>query len=260
MAPEGFLEIDGARLEYRLWPGSTRSGAGLVLLHEGLGSLAMWRDFPQQLNAATGLSVFAWSRAGYGNSSPVALPRPLTYMHDEADRWLPPVLDATGFSDYVLIGHSDGASIAVVHAGGAADRRLRGLVLMAPHFFVEEVTVASIERAKSAYDAGGLRVRLERYHGGNVDAAFRGWSDAWLDPGFRAWSIRDHLLCIHVPTLLVQGGADEYGTLAQIKAAAASIPAPVTSIILSDCGHWPHRDKAKATIDAIAAFLAPVMA
>lgn len=220
----------------------------------------MWRDFPQRLNAATGLSVFAWSRAGYGKSSPVALPRPLTYMHEEACRWLPSVLDATGFSDFVLIGHSDGASIAAIYAGDAADRRLRGLVLLAPHFFVEEVTVSSIERAKSAYDRGPLRARLERYHGSNIEAAFQGWCEAWLDPGFRAWSIRDRLDRIDVPTLLIQGREDEYGTTAQIEAARTAIRAPVTAIILANCGHWPHREKAKATIDAIAAFLAPVMA
>jgi pimeloyl-ACP methyl ester carboxylesterase len=257
----GLLEVAGAQLEYRSWPGRE---PGLVLLHEGLGSVSMWRDFPERLHAATGNAVFAWSRRGYGGSSPHPPPWPFGYMHDEARDWLPPVLAATGFKDVVLIGHSDGASIAAIHAGEISGRNvttsggvgLRALVLMAPHFFVEDVSIASIAEAREAYDTGDLRSRLERHHGANVDNAFRGWSQAWLDPGFRDWDIQAVLPNIRVPVLLIQGADDEYGTLAQIEAARSAIPSPVTTLVVPGCGHAPHRDRPEATLEAIAGFLA----
>ena len=249
-----FLELDGAKLEYRLWPG--RGPRGLVLLHEGLGSVSMWRDFPERLHAATGLGVFAWSRRGYGGSSPAPAPWPVGYMHEEARRWLPPVLQATGFEELVLIGHSDGASIAAIHAGEHPGPGLRGLVLMAPHFFVEEVSIASIAQARVAFETGDLRSRLERHHGANVDGAFEGWNRIWLDPAFRDWDIRECLRHIEVPTLLIQGADDEYGTLAQIEAARSAIAAPVTTVVLPRCRHSPHRDQPDATLEAITAFLA----
>ena len=248
-----FLELEGARLEYRLWPG--RRQRGLVLLHEGLGCVSMWRDFPDRLRAASGCSVFAWSRRGYGGSSPAPAPWPADYMHGEARHWLPLVLRATGFDDVVLIGHSDGASIATIHAGESPAPALRGLVLMAPHFFIEDVSVASIEQARLAYEAGDLRRRLERHHGANVDAAFRGWNRIWLDPAFRDWDIQAPLRDIQVPTLLLQGADDEYGTLAQIEAAQAAMAAPLTTVVLPECRHSPHRDQPDATVEAITAFL-----
>jgi pimeloyl-ACP methyl ester carboxylesterase len=199
--------------------------------------------------------VFAWSRRGYGGSSPASAPWPVGYMHDEARDWLPPVLQATGFEEMVLIGHSDGASIATIHAAEHPGPALRGLVLMAPHFFVEDVTVASIEQARIAYETGELRRRLERHHGANVDDAFRGWNRIWLDPAFRHWDIRAKLPHIQVPTLLIQGADDEYGTLAQIDAAQAAIAAPVTALVLPECRHSPHRDQPDATLEAIMAFL-----
>jgi pimeloyl-ACP methyl ester carboxylesterase len=249
------LDLGGARLEYRLWPARQSSGPGLVLLHEGLGCLSMWRDFPDRLHGLSGLAVFAWSRRGYGGSSPAPAPWPVGYMHDEARDWLPPVLQATGFEEMVLIGHSDGASIATIHAAEHPGPALRGLVLMAPHFFVEDVTVASIEQARIAYETGELRRRLERHHGANVDDAFRGWNRIWLDPAFRHWDIRAKLPHIQVPTLLIQGADDEYGTLAQIDAAQAAIAAPVTALVLPECRHSPHRDQPDATLEAIMAFL-----
>jgi pimeloyl-ACP methyl ester carboxylesterase len=248
-----FLELDGARLEYRLWPG--RRQRGLVLLHEGLGCVSMWRDFPERLRAASGCSVFAWSRRGYGGSSAAPVPWPVGYMHDEARHWLPLVLKATGFDDVVLIGHSDGASIAAIHAGEDPVPVLRGLVLMAPHFFIEDVSVASIEQARLAYEAGDLRRRLERHHGANVDGAFWGWNRIWLDPAFRGWDIQAPLRDIEVPTLLVQGADDEYGTLAQVEAAQAAMAAPLATVVLPECRHSPHRDQPDATVEAITAFL-----
>jgi pimeloyl-ACP methyl ester carboxylesterase len=248
-----FLEVDGAKLEYRLWPASGKTG--LVLLHEGLGSVSMWRDFPERLRAASGCPVFAWSRRGYGGSSPAPGPWPVGYMHEEARRWLPLILEATGFEQFVLIGHSDGASIAAIHAGEGQPSGLRGLVLMAPHFFVEDVSIASITAARLAFETGDLRQRLERHHGANVDGAFWGWNRIWLDPAFRDWDIRAHLPNIAVPCLLIQGADDQYGTLAQIDAALETIAAPTTSLVLPDCRHAPHRDQPEATVNAILAFL-----
>jgi pimeloyl-ACP methyl ester carboxylesterase len=247
------LDLGEAQLEYRLWPGEgTR---GLVLLHEGLGCVSMWRDFPERLRAASGWGVFAFSRRGYGGSSPAPLPWPVSYMHDEARHWLPRVIEASGFEDVVLIGHSDGASIAAIHAAEAPHPKLRGLVLMAPHFFVEDVSLASIARAGAAYEAGELKPRLERHHGANVDNAFWGWNTSWLDPAFRDWDIRALLPHINMPTLLIQGAADEYGTLAQVEAAQGGIAAPLTTLVLPQCRHSPHRDQPEATLAAIVAFL-----
>src|SRR5262249_6667808 len=158
--------------------------------------------------------VLAYSRLGYGNSDPVSLPRPLSYMHDEARDIFPVLLDTMGIRKTILIGHSDGASIATIYAGSRQDFRVRGLVLIAPHFFVEAAGLQAIAAAKTAYEHHGLRLRLARYHGANVDGAFWGWNRAWLDPAFRTWRIDDHLGFIRVPMLILQGTEDEYGTLA----------------------------------------------
>lgn len=248
-----FLDLDGAKLEYRLWPG--RRKTGLVLLHEGLGSVSMWRDFPERLRQASGCGVFAWSRRGYGGSSPAPLPLTVGYMHEEARHWLPLILQAAGFDEMVLVGHSDGASIAAIHAGEQPDPRLRGLVLMAPHFFVEDISLLSIAEARAAYETGDLRSRLERHHGANVDGAFWGWNRIWLDPAFRDWDIQAPLRTIEVPTLLIQGSDDEYGTLAQFEAARSAIAASLTAVVLPQCRHSPHRDQPDATVDAIMTFL-----
>lgn len=253
--PSGRLAIAGGELEYRLVGPAPDVAPTLVLLHEGLGSLGLWRDFPEKLAAATGLGVFAWSRAGYGKSTPVALPRPLTYMHEEARDVLPAVLDAIGFRQGLLVGHSDGASIATLHAGGTDDPRVRALVLMAPHFVVEDVTVTSIAEAKVAYDEGDLRSKLARWHG-DVDVAFRGWNDAWLDPGFRTWDITDALPRIRVPVQILQGTRDQYGTARQIDIARAHCRAPVEVVWVPDGGHSPHREAPELTLASIAGFAA----
>ena len=170
------------------------------MLHEGLGCVALWRDFPRRLAAATGFGVFAYSRAGYGQSDPVPLPRPLDYMTREARETLPELLDAIGLRRGVLLGHSDGASIAAIYAGSVEDFRVRGLVLMAPHFFTEKGGLASIAAAREAYATSDLRAKLAKYHR-DVDNAFRGWNDAWLDPGFKAWNIADAIDYLRVPAL-----------------------------------------------------------
>ena len=253
------ITAGGARLECRWWGEPDRAAPTLVLLHEGLGCVAMWRDFPELLHRRTGLPVFAYTRAGYGGSDPAGLPRGIDYMHVEGREVVGAVLDAAGIGDAVLVGHSDGASIAIVHAGehaGGSAPRVRALVLLAPHVFCEDVSVESIRAAGDAYRRGGLRERLARHHGDRVDAAFFGWHDAWLRPEFRGWSIEAFLPGVTVPVLLIQGERDAYGTPAQLDAIERGVAGPATRIRLEDCGHAPHRERPEETLDAIGAFLA----
>jgi pimeloyl-ACP methyl ester carboxylesterase len=246
------ITLDGRRLETAWWGPGPEAAPTLVLLHEGLGCVALWRDFPQLLAAATGCGVFAYSRFGYGRSEPVPLPRPLGYMHDEALAVLGRVLDAAAIRRCVLVGHSDGASIAAIYAGGVQDFRVRGLVLLAPHYFVEDICLAAIARARAAYAVGDLRTRLARYHD-HVDVAFHGWNGAWLDPAFRAWDITEYLAHIHVPVLQLQGTADPYGTAAQPHAAEQTAGCPVETVMLPG-GHAPHLEATAQTLSAIADF------
>src|SRR5471030_2667825 len=207
LADSGFLELGTQRLEYRMIGPRPDQAPTLVLLHEGLGCVGLWGDFPEKLQAATGTGVFVYSRAGYGQSSPVKLPRPLTYMHDEAREILPRLLDAIGFQRGLLLGHSDGASIAALYAGTHQDHRVGGLVLIAPHFITEDSGIASIVEARKAYETGDLRAKLTRWHA-DVGNAFMGWNSAWLDPDFRKWDITEFLAYIRVPVLIVQGEDD----------------------------------------------------
>jgi pimeloyl-ACP methyl ester carboxylesterase len=253
LADQGFLDIGPQRLEYRMIGPRPDVAPVLVMLHEGLGSVGLWGDFPDKLAAATGAGVFVYSRAGYGQSSPVALPRPLSYMHDEALEVLPRVLHAIGFARGLMVGHSDGASIATVYAGSVQDHRLRGLVLMAPHFFVEDNSIASIAEARVAYERADLRAKLSRWHA-NVDNAFRGWNDAWLDPKFRAWDVTDALAYIRVPILIVQGGGDQYGTMRQIEVAEQNCYCPVDVVLIKDARHAPHRETPDVALEAVAGF------
>ena len=251
----GFIEIGGERLEYRWFGPPPDVAPTLVLLHEGLGSAGIWGGFPEQLAAATGCGAFAYSRAGYGQSSPVTLPRPFSYMHDEARETLPRALEAIGFRRGVLIGQSDGASIAAIYAGSVEDHRLSGLVLEAPHFIVEEQTVAGAAAALDAYTNGDLRARLARWHA-NVDVAFRGWNDAWVDPAFRRdWNTIEELAYIRVPILIVQGENDAYGTVRQIEIAQEECYCPVEVALLPGIGHAPHREAPEATVRVIADFV-----
>lgn len=247
------LVVDGARLEIARLGEPAPGRPTLVFLHEGLGSVALWRDFPAALAARTGCPALVYSRQGYGGSDPVALPRPLEFMHHEARR-LPALLDAAAIEEAVLIGHSDGASIALIYAGEDG-RRLRGLVLEAPHVFVEPVTVASIAKISEAYRTTDLRGKLARYHGANVDCAFRGWADSWLDPAFLAWNIEAFLPAVTVPLLVIQGEADEYGTLAQIERVCRQVSGPAEKLMLPRCGHSPHRDQPEAVLAAMTDFI-----
>jgi len=258
LAPTGFLRIDDSDLEYRMIGPSPADAPTIVMLHEGLGSAALWGDFPQQLQEKTGAGVFVYSRAGYGASSPVKLPRPLDYMHREALDVLPQLLDRIGFRRGLLLGHSDGASIAAIYAGGVADHRIEGIVLIAPHFVVEDVSVASIAEIKQAYENTGLKQKLARWHT-DVDNAFYGWNGAWLDPDFRAWDISDYLAYIRVPVALIQGEADQYGTIRQIEIAQEECYCPVEATLIKGAGHSPHREAPGQTLNAISEFSAALL-
>jgi len=249
------LKAGGHELEY-VWHGPPpRKAPTLVFLHEGLGCVSLWRDFPAQAAEATGCGALVYSRAGYGASDPVELPRPISFMHNEALTTLPQVLAATGVREAILVGHSDGGSIALIYAGGARATEVRGLVLEAPHVFVEDLSVESIARAAENYERGDLRRGLARYHGENVDCAFWGWNKVWLDPQFRSWNIEEYLPGIKAPVLVLQGENDEYGTLRQVEAIERGCRARVESRILSDCGHSPHRDQPERTLAAIRSFV-----
>lgn len=250
----GFLDLSGGQIEYQRFGARPADGPTIVLLHEGLGCVALWKDFPARLARATGLGVFVYSRFGYGRSSPITLPRPVSYMHVEAQDVLPELLEAIGFRGGFLFGHSDGGSIAAIYAGSHADDRLKGVVLMAPHFFNEPMNVEAITRATQAYERGGLKAGLEKYHGANTDCAFYGWSGAWLRPDFLDWNLEAFLPTISVPMLLIQGKGDEYGSLDHIRAAEAQAGGPVETLILEDCGHSPQRDRPENVLAKVSEF------
>lgn len=248
------LDVDGVRLECR-WVGRPVPGRPvLVFLHEGLGAVSLWRDFPDQVAAATGLPAFVYSRQGYGGSAPVTLPRPLDYLEREGRDVLPRVLDAAGIASAILVGHSDGASIALIHAAHDHGGRVRALAALAPHTFVEDICVAAIAQVRETWREV-LRPRLERHHGADVDGAFHGWNDTWLHPGFKAMELRPMLAGITVPVVVIQGEDDEYATAAQVDAVADNVSGPVRALLLPRCGHGPQRDQPQAVIDAIVALV-----
>lgn len=249
----GTLMVGGKSLEYACYGPAPNDAPTLVLLHEGLGCVALWRDFPQALAQATGFGVFVYSRAGYGGSDPADLPRPLDYMTVEATEVLGEVLDAIGVENAVLVGHSDGASIAAIYGGSVPDYRVRALVLMAPHFFTEDAGLTEIAKAKTAFENGDLRSALGKYHK-DPDNTFRGWNDAWLHPEFKDWNIADAIDHLRIPTLAIQGRQDQYGTLAQITEIEDRAYAPVETLVLDNCRHAPHLDHPDAVTEAIATF------
>ena len=249
----GFVEVGPHRLECAFF-GDPGPGPTLVFLHEGLGSVSLWRDFPGRAAEATGLRAFAYSRRGYGRSSGYPPPWPVEYMHEEA-RLLPQVLAAAGVGASILVGHSDGASIALLHAGSREPQGLRGLVLLSPHVFAEEVGLRSIERIRDEYRASdGLRSRLARHHQ-DPDNAFWGWNTGWLHPDFRRWNIESSLPEVRVPALLIQGDADEYGTLAHVESIARQSSGHAETLLLPGSGHSPHRDKPDEVLAGIARFV-----
>lgn len=244
-------------IEYTFVGVEDRSAPWLVMLHEGLGSIAMWRDFPARLCAACGVRGLVYSRVGYGQSTPR---RPdehwkPNFMHREAIEVLPALLDALGAPPrYSLLGHSDGASIALIHAARVPGR-VEKLIVLAPHILVEEVSIKSIQEARAAYLDGDLRARLSRYHA-DVDSAFGGWNDIWLAPEFRDWNLRDLLPEIRCPVLAIQGLQDQYGTLAQVRGIAVALPDGQCELLTLDhCGHSAHKDQPDTVIAAVRAFL-----
>jgi pimeloyl-ACP methyl ester carboxylesterase len=251
---EGFLELAPLRLEYRMIGPRPSEAPTIVMLHEGLGCVGLWGTFSEQLAAATGAGVFVYSRTNYGKSSPGKLPRPVSFMHEEALEVLPHVLAAIGFQRGILFGHSDGASIATIYAGSVQDHRVRGLVLMAPHFFTEDMGLAQIRRANEDYQSGNLREKLKRWHD-DVDSAFHSWSGPWLNPEIRAWDITEALGYIRVPILIVQGADDQYGTIKQVEAAQQECYCPVETAILPGVRHSPHRDAPALTLNTAAVFI-----
>ena len=252
----GEIRLDGRRLETAWWGPGPEAAPTILLLHEGLGCVALWRDFPAALAAATGCGVLAYSRFGYGQSDGVALPRPLTYMHDEAREVLPRVLDAAGLRRVLLLGHSDGGSIAAIYAGSRQDFRVNGLALLAPHFFVEEVSLAAIAEARQRWEAGELRQRLAAYHR-DPEAAFLGWNRAWLDPGFpRLFDLQPEIAHIRVPVLVVQGKADPYGTVEQVRMLEREAYCPVEALVLPGVRHAPHLEAPGPVLDALRDFSA----
>ena len=246
-----FVAVTGRQIEYRMIPGD-HAQPTLVFLHEGLGSATLWRDFPDKMAGRLGARALVYSRFGYGQSDGLVAERTSRFMHEEALDVLPALLDQFRIERPLLVGHSDGASIALIHAA-ASGRPVAGLALMAPHVFVEPITVASIARIRETYRTTDLRARLAKYHA-RVDDAFLGWADTWLRPEFLAWSIEALVADVRRPMLLIQGRDDEYGTLAQLDRIEARARAPVSRLVLDRCGHSPHRDQEAAVLDAIAAF------
>jgi pimeloyl-ACP methyl ester carboxylesterase len=249
-AAERTVVVAGRRIEAVELAGDA-DRAALVLLHEGLGSVGLWRGFPQALREATGRRVLAFSRHGHGRSQPPPQPRTPAFFHSEALEVLPAVLEALGAPEPVLVGHSDGASIALIHAGR---HPVAALVLLAPHVFVEAVTVAAIREARDQYDGGDLRARMARHHD-DPDAAFHGWCDVWLDPAFRAWSLDADVAGVRAPALLIQGADDPYGSLEQLDRIEAASEGATQRLVVAG-GHSPHLEHPETVVRAIAAFVA----
>jgi pimeloyl-ACP methyl ester carboxylesterase len=246
------LTAAGRRLEYYWTAEHDGESPALIFLHEGLGSAGLWRDFPALLTDATGLPALVYSRYGYGGSDVLEGPRDVEYMHTEALETLPVIRDALDLDDVILVGHSDGGSIAAIHAG-AGHMSVRGLILEAPHFFVEDASIAGIEDAKTAYETTDLPARIARRHT-DGDKTFRGWNDIWLSPEFRDWNIEEYLPAITCPTLVIQGVDDEYGTEAQPAAIGRQSSGPVDAVMVPDCGHTPHRDATEGVLEVMADF------
>ncbi len=252
---DGFLEVAGQRLECRRIGVAGGGRPTLVFLHEGLGCVEMWKDFPQRLAAATGLPAMVFTRAGYARSDPAPLPRPVDFMHTEGREVLPAVLAAAGLDDVILVGHSDGASIAIIAIGAGVVPRARAAVLIAPHVFNEQLCVDSIREAAETYRSNPrLRTALERYHGAQVDAAFWGWNDIWLHPDFWHWNIEEFLPAITIPLLLVQGCDDQYGTTAQLDAIERQVAGACRRAMIPGARHSPHHDAADRTLSEITDF------
>lgn len=253
--PQLPLVVSGVTLEYACYGPTPDQAPTIVMLHEGLGCAALWRDFPQKVAERTGMGVLVYSRQGYGQSDPVQLPRPIDFMTREAVDVLPYILDQAGITRCILFGHSDGATIAAIYAGSVEDHRVRGLILMAPHFFTEEMGLKEIEGARKAFQTTDLKLRMAKYHR-DPEGAFRGWNDTWLDPAFKSWNVAEVIDYLRIPVLAIQGRDDQYGTLAQIEEIETRAYSPVDTAILDDCKHAPHLEQPEQVLEAVAEFAA----
>lgn len=252
------IVIGGKHLEIE-WHGPPPDQAPiLVFLHEGLGCVALWRDFPARLAEATGCGAMVYSRLGYGRSEPCDLPRPVDFMHEEGLTVLPQVLHLARIEQCIVIGHSDGGSIGIIYAGGTSATPLLGLITEAAHVFCEEISVRSIQKAKEAFLHADLRASLAKYHGANVDCAFWGWNGAWLHPEFIHWNIEQYLPSIQVPMLAIQGENDPYGTPAQIMSIERN--AGAEKMMLPNCAHSPHHEQPELTFQKMKAFVLGILA
>ena len=251
-----FVTVQGRRLEYRRIAAARPNTPTLVFLHEGLGSVSLWRDFPDKVARETGCGAVIYSRYGYGRSDVLEAPHRVDYMHREARESLPELLDKLGILDPLLIGHSDGASIALIYA--STHPAMKGLILEAPHVFVEDISVQSIATAKQSFETSDLPERLARHH---TDPAktFYGWNDIWLHPDFRAWNIEEFLPGVACPLLAIQGLDDEYGTMRQLEAIERQVKGRLTLVKLEACGHSAHRDQPDATLAAMVDFIRDVV-
>ena len=252
--------VQGHRLDVQRIIPATPKGPEIVLLHEGLGSVSHWKDFPSRVAEATGCSVTVYSRYGCGNSDVLTEARDVRYMHDEALAALPDLLSQLKIENPILLGHSDGASIALIYAGahdhvraGAHDH-VRGLILLAPHVFVEDLSVASIAEAKLRFETTNLPEKLSRHHR-DAERTFWGWNNIWLHPDFRNWNIEEYLPRTTCPVLVIQGLDDQYGTTAQVEAIRRQARGPVEVLALAECRHSPQRDQRDATLAAIQRFV-----
>jgi pimeloyl-ACP methyl ester carboxylesterase len=248
------IVVDRVGLEARWIGPPAETAPTIVFLHEGLGCVSLWRDFPDRVAAATGCGALVYSRRGYGAADPVAGPRPVAFMHEEALEVLPRVLAHFGLTEPILFGHSDGASIALIYAASGLGA-VRGLVLEAPHVFVEPVCTERIAQIAAEPAASALRRRLARHHGANTEAMFRSWTDVWLRPEFARWNIEALLPAVDCPVLAVQEADDEYGTLRQVEAIVRQVTGPVETLILERCGHAPHVDRPAEVLAGAVSFL-----
>ena len=253
----GWIQAGGKRLEATsLGPAPGGDHPTIVMLHEGLGCVALWRDFPEQVQRATGCGVFVYSRAGYGGSDAAELPKTVDFMDGEALDVLPDVLNAIGAERYILLGHSDGATISAIYTGGVQDKRIRGLILMAPHFFSEDISAGEIAKAKTAFETTDWPEKMAKYHN-DPEATFMGWAGPWLDVEFQNdWNVANCIDYWRIPVLAIQGRQDQYGTLAQLEEIEARTYCPADIVVLEDCGHTPHAEKTEETLAAITEYVA----
>lgn len=247
--------IAGKRVEFRSIGNFDSQNPVLIFLHEGLGCAALWHNFPDRLCKLTNSAGLIYTRLGYGGSDACELPRPLDYMEREASEFLPAILEHFSIKEFILVGHSDGASISLIYAGLPFVTKPAAIIVMAPHVFCEDISVEGIEAAKQAYEKQNLKEKLEKFHGINTECAFRGWNDAWLDPEFRNWNIENFLPGIKAPLLAVQGLEDPYGSIAQIDAIEAGFSGPIDKLILENCGHNPWWDQRAKVLSHVNRFL-----